>query len=328
MPLNITIIGLDVLGGSLGLALGTLDAAVLPAGRPVITGWDAQSRAVRDARDRLMIDRPAGNLVEAVADADVVFVSATPDQLVDIFQQIAPRLKHGAIVTDVGSTKGAVLSAAQRTLPTTVDFIGGNPIVPRTGTLRDAAIEFFKGSIYCLVPGSTARPQAIDTVAALVEAIGAKPYYIDAAEHDAYVASVQHLPLIMSAALIESVSRSGGWREIQPIAGESFRLTTQMAGTDPSVSSAICASNSTAIAGRIDELIRLLSEVRDNLRNPEQIEALFAHARDVHLELQAAQPNMRPGENDYYGIAQEPPPSRGLSAMFFGQRKRPDRGRK
>lgn len=328
MPLNITIIGLDVLGGSLGLALGTLDAAVLTTGRPVITGWDAQSRAVRDARDRLMIDRPAGNIVEAVADADVVFVSAAPDQVADIFQQIAPRLKHGAVVTDVGSTKGEVLTAAQRTLPTTVDFIGGNPIVARSGTLRDAAIEFFKGSIYCLVPSSTARPQAIDTVAGLVEAIGGKPYYIDAAEHDAYVAGVQHLPLIISAALLESVSRSGGWREMQPIAGQSFRLATQLAASDPAVSSATCASNSTAIAGRIDHLIRLLSEVRDNLQNREQIEALFAHARDVHQQLQAAQPNMRPGENDYYGVAEEPAVTRGLSGMFFGQRKRPDRGQK
>ena len=328
MPLNVTIIGLDVLGGSLGLALGTLDPSVLASGRPVITGWDPDSRAVRDARDRLMIDRPAREIMEAVADADVVFVNAPPDQIGSTFQQIAPRLKHGAVVSDMGSTKAEVLAMAQRMLPTTVDFIGGNPIVGRSGTLRDAAIEYFKRSIYCLVPSPAARPQSVDTLAALIEAIGAKPYYIDASEHDAYVASVQHLPLILSATLLESVSRSGGWREMEPLAGEPFRIVTQLAATNPAVSSAICASNSTAIAARIDDLIRLLGEIRDNLRNPDQIETIFTHARDIHTQLQAAQPNMRPGEDAYYGIAEEPPSNRGLSGLFFGQRKRPDRGKK
>ncbi len=326
--MNISIIGLDMIGGALGLALGTLDDTALASGRPTITGWDRNSRAVRDARDRLQIDRAARDVAEAVHDADVVFVTGTPDEVGAVFRDIAPELSHGTIVSDVSSVKGQTLALAQSSLPTTIDFIGGHPLVHRSGNLRDASIDFFRGAIYCLTPSPTARPTAIDTLAALVEAIGAKPYYIDAAEHDAYIANTQHLPLVLSAALMESVTRSGGWREMQALAGEPFRLATQLTTLDPAASSAVCANNSAALGGRIDELIQLLIELRDNLHNREQLEAIFVQARDAHQQWQAAQPNMRPGEAAFYGDTEDPTVNRGLGALFFGQRKRPNQGKK
>lgn len=326
--MNVTILGLDVVGGSLGLALGTLDDTALMSGRPTIIGWDRNSRAVRDARDRLQIDRPARDMAEAVGDADVVFVTGTPDEVGAVLNDIAPHLKHGTIVSDVSTVKEPILALAQRTLPTTVEFIGGHPVVSRNGSLRDASIDFFKGAIYCLTPSPTARPAAIDTLAALVEAIGAKPYYIDAAEHDAYIANTQHLPLILSYALMESVTRSGGWREMQALAAEPLRLATQLSATEPAVSSAECATNSAALAGRIDELIQVLVELRNNLGNREQLEARFAHARDAHTQWQSTQPNMRPGEKAFFGEVEEPAVNRGIGALFFGQRKRPNQGKK
>lgn len=326
--MNVTIIGLDVIGGSLGLALGTLDETALASGRPTIIGWDRNSRTVRDARDRLQIDRSARDVAEAVRDADVVFVTGTPDEVGAMFRDMAPHLKHGMIVSDVSAVKGPILSLAESHLPTTVDFIGGNPIVSHNGSLRDASIDLFKGAIYCLTPGATARPTAVDTVAALVEAIGAKPYYIDAAEHDAYIANIQHLPLLLSAALMESTTRSGGWREMQALAGEPLRLATQLNTADPTASSAECAINSAALVGRIDEFIQLLTELRDNLHNREQLETIFAHARDAYVQWQSTQPNMRPGEKAFYGDTEDPSVNRGLGALFFGQRKRPNQGKK
>jgi prephenate dehydrogenase len=328
MALNITVVGLDQLGGALGLALGTLSEDALTSGRPTITGWDPNQRSVREARDRLMIDQPAASLADAVRGADVVFVNGTPAEIGSRLAEIGPLLKAGAIVSDLASTKADVLAAAQRALPTTVSFVGGNPMLPRISGLRDAKADLLRGTIYCLVPGPTARPEAIETVAALVEAIGAKPYYIDAAEHDGYVAAVQHLPVVVAAALMESVSSSGSWRELQPIAGEAFGTATAAANADPAASAALCQSNSAAIAGRIDDLIRILSEIRAQLDQPEQLEALFGHARTAHEQWQAARPNMRPGETAYLGMHDDPIPTRGLGSFLFGQRKRGDRGPK
>ncbi len=325
MPLQVSILGLDIVGGSLGVALGTLDEDVLANGRPIITGWDRNNRAIRDARDRLFIDRPARDLGEAVRDADVIFVTGELSEAGTIFTEIAPLLKSGTIISDVSSSKSQMLALAQRILPTTVDFIGGDPMVQRGTDLKNASADLFKGTIYCLVPGVSARPAAIDTVAALVEAIGAKPYYIDAAEHDSYIASVRHLPLLLSTALMESVSRGGGWRDIMPIAGEPFRLATQLVAGDPAVHGAEVAANSEAIALRIDQLIRLLVEMRDNLENGEQLETTFAHANEAYNQWLEAQPNLRPGENAYYGDTSETQTTRGINALFFGQRKRPGR---
>ncbi|HEY0603695.1 MAG TPA: prephenate dehydrogenase [Herpetosiphonaceae bacterium] len=321
MPLNISIIGLDLLGSSLGLALGTLDQQVLPTGRPVITGWDKDRRTLQDARGRLMIDREARDLADAVREADVIFVSVPPTELAETFSAIAPHVKHGTVVSDVSSTKTQVLQLAAERLPRTVDFIGGHPLLSYTGKRPSKpSIDLFKGAIYCLVSSVHAQPNAINTMDLLVTAIGAKPYYIDAVEHDAYIGGVDHLPQLLSIALMEAVSRSSGWREMQAIGSTSFGAMVDLAGSDPEQSRAIAQSNSEAIERWLNDLIRVLVEIRDNLSHPEQLEAIFNHARDAHAQWATAQPNMRPGESDFYG-QDDAVVDRSLGSMLFGRRK-------
>jgi prephenate dehydrogenase len=326
MPLQITVIGLDLLGGSLGLALGTLDQNALSTGRPVITGWDNNKRTLQDARGHLMIDRAARDSADAVREADVIFISVPPAELAATFDAIAPHVKHGAIVTDLSSTKTHVLALASERLPRTVDFIGGHPLLMYGGKRpTKPSIDLFKGAIYCLVSGVSAHPNAINTLDHLVTAIGAKPYYIDAVEHDAYIAGVDHLPLLVSIALMETLSRSSGWREMQPIAGSAFGTLTELAGTDPETSSAICQSNSAAIERWINDLIRTLVEIRDTLEHGDQLAAIFHHAQEAQAHWQLSQPHMRPGENDFNG-QDEPAIDRGLGSLLFGRRKpKPDR---
>ena len=327
MPLNISIIGLDLLGSSLGLALGTLDQEALPTGRPVITGWDKDKRTLQDARGRLVIDREARDLADAVREADVVFVSVPPTELAETLSALAPHLKHGTVVSDVSSTKTQVLKLASELLPRTADFIGGHPLLSYTGQRpTKPSIDLFKGAIYCLVSSIHAQPNAINTLDLLVTAIGAKPYYIDAVEHDAYIGGVDHLPQLLAIALMETVSRSSGWREMQAIGSKSFGTMVDLAGSDPQQTSALAQSNSEAIERWLNDLIRVLVEIRDNLHHPDQLEAIFSHARDAHAQWSVAQPNMRPGESDFYG-QDEPLVDRGLGAMLFGRRKPRDKGK-
>jgi prephenate dehydrogenase len=321
MSLNITIVGLRQLGGSLGLALGTLDQAVLPSGRPVITGWDGDKRALRDARDRLMIDREARDPADAAGDADVIFVTTPLTELAATFDALAPHLKHGAVVSDTGSVMVEALAIAKRHLPTTVEYIGGHPLVSGGGPQTAASAGLLNGAIYCLAPDVRARPGAIDLLAELVTVIGAKPYYIDAHEHDSYVAGVQHLPILLSAALLDIVRNSGGWRDMQALAGDALQLATQFAAVDPATASADLAANGTAIAQRLDELLALLTELRDEIGQPERMEKLLQNARDTYTAWQSSQPNMRPGERDYYGDSADTT-SRGVGGFLWGQRKK------
>jgi prephenate dehydrogenase len=321
MPLNISIIGLDLLGSSLGLALGTLDQEALPSGRPVITGWDKDKRTLKDARGRLMIDREARDIADAVREAELVFVSVPFDELAETFRALAPHLKHGTIVSDLSGTKTQVMALAGELLPRTVDFIGGHPLLSYSGKRPSKpGIDLFKGAIYCLVSGTSAHPNAVNTLDLLVTAIGAKPYYIDAVEHDAYIGGVDHLPQLLSIALMEAVRRSSGWREMQPIAGAAFGTMVDLAASDPQQSSAIAEGNREALERWINDLIRVLIEIRDTLDDPQQLHAMFSDARDAHAQWLVAQPNMRPGESDFYG-QDEPVIDRGLGSMLFGRRK-------
>jgi len=323
--MEITIIGRDTIGASLGLAFGTLEHDALPGGRTTITGWDDDKRTLKDARGRLMIDRAAGNIAEAVQAADVVFVSGSLPYLADVFHKIQPHLKQGAIVSDVASVKTRVLELAREQLPATVDFIGGHPLVSTAdSSLQDASIDLFRGIIYCLVAEPRTRADALDTMERLVTAIGAKPYYIDAAEHDAYIAGVEHLPVIVAAALMEALSQSGGWREMQPITGERFRAATALAATAPQTSRDISTGNTVAVEHWINTLIQTLLHMRDNLHNGDQIEAIFRHAQETHAQWLAARPNVRPGEDDLSQSMNQV--DRSLGAFLFGRRKsRPDR---
>lgn len=323
MTLNITIIGLDTVGSALGLALGTLDPETLRTGRPTITGWDNNKRTLGDARGRLFIDRAANDVGDAVRDADVIFVSVPTRELETTFVAIAPHAKHGALVSDVGSAKAEAVAAAKRALPTSLDYIGGHPIVLSSAATSTPTLEFFRGALYCLVTTPTTRPNAIDLLETLVTAMGAKPYYIDADEHDAYIAGVEHLPVLASMALMETLSRSGGWREMQPIAGGAFRVGTALAERDPDVVRDACLANGATTERWINDLIRVLVDLRDNLGNAEQLEAMLQHAHDAHRQWSAAQPNVRPGENELE-VAREPA-SFGLSSLFLGRRKGRDK---
>lgn len=325
MPLNITILGLGTVGASLGLALGTLDPKVLESGRPAITGWDSKKRALNDARGRLAIDHAESDLLAAVREADVVFVCVPFEQARDVFAQIGPVLRHGTIVSDTLEAKVPTTRWATELIPTTVDFIGGHPLVAVGGTsIRDATPDVFRDSIYCLVPLPRTKRTALDGLEALISAIGAKPYYIDATEHDSYVAAGGHLPLAIAVALMETVGGSGGWREIMPIAGEGLLGMTEFASGDPQANTEVLLSNADALDGWIDRVVTTLRDLQGRMRDPAALEQMLQHSFDLREEWVRSQPNTRPGEDAFHGNMQDVERAK-LSGMFFG--RRPSRSR-
>ena len=324
MPLNITVAGLGPIGASLGLALGTLDPQVLDVGRPVVTGWDRDRRVLADARGRLAVDQAQSDLVTAAREADVVIVTVPHDEIRDVFATIGRVLKAGAIVTDTASTKTQVLQWAAELLPTTVDFVGGHPLV----SIENPGREALEGSIYCLVPLPRTGRVALDGVEALVRAVGCKPYYIDAGEHDAYVAAAAHLPLAVSIALMHTVSQGGGWREVQPIAGEALLRMTELAGADPGTNAEMLAANREALEGWLDRAATALMELRARLHDPAALRALLADAAEARDGWLHSNPNVRPGEDAFHGNTSELTATSGISSLFFGRRPPRDRGKR
>ena len=262
--MRVAIIGLGLIGGSWALALR--EWAKTEEGQAAgleLVGFDAKGR-VRTQADKMgLCHRYTATPMEAVKGAQIVIV-ATPVMAVrDTFEDIADELAPGAVVTDVCSTKRQVISWADELLPTTVSFVGGHPMAGKTASLEEAEASLFKDCTYCLISSTKAREDAVDTVVRLVEAVGAKPYFIDAGEHDSYVAAVSHLPFLLAAGLVNVAGDSDGWREINRLASTGFGDTTRLASGSTAMHLDICRTNSDAILGWIDRYQEQLNRLRD-----------------------------------------------------------------
>ncbi|MFV9507052.1 MAG: prephenate dehydrogenase [Oscillochloridaceae bacterium umkhey_bin13] len=298
---KIAIIGLGLLGASLGMALRSADAKESPLGPVEVWGWDRDPKAIKEARVRLAIDREVRTLPEAVRDANLV-VLATPVQAIrELLVQLGSLLPEGSVVTDVASTKAAVMEWAAQ-LPNGITFIGGHPMAGKEQSGTAAAdSELLTGAIYCLTVSHRAPQQAVELVEAMVRTAGARPYYIDATEHDAYVAGISHLPMLLSVGLTTITGQSPAWKELAPLAATGFRDVSRLASGDPEMHRDILLTNAAGLDRWIDAMIRFLVTTRDQLAagDSETIETMLREAKAHRDEWLASRPNLRPGEADF-----------------------------
>jgi prephenate dehydrogenase len=277
---QVAIVGTGLIGTSLGLALKRLNPP------PQIIGCDLRGDARRAASGQKALDRATGNVAEAVRDADLVVV-ATPVRAMElIFQEIAPVLRPGTVVTDTGSTKRHIIDWAAMHLPNTVSFIGGHPMTGRlTAGVGEADPAIFQNAVYCIVPLASADSKAVDQVVKLVEAIGCVPYFVEPDEHDGLVAGISHLPYVLSSALMRSVATDRGWREARTVAAGGFATATQLTDADPRMFGDICLTNREQIARQIDRFTAELEEMRNLiLSGDESIYQRLEDAQRFHLE--------------------------------------------
>lgn len=257
---QITIIGLGLIGGSLGLALKGAGTQHLE-----LVGFDRSGAAMTAARKRGAVDRTEGDLRRAVREAAMVVVATPLAAMRVLFQEMAPHLQAGATVTDTGSTKAAVLQWAREELPESVSFVGGHPMAGKeTGGIDAAEANLFRGRTYCVVPAPAASPGAVESVLGLVEAVGGRPWFVDAEEHDRYAAAVSHLPALLSEALFLMARDAPAWPELSMMAGPAFRDLTRLASSDPDLLADTFATNREAVLhwlGRFEEQLRRQREL-------------------------------------------------------------------
>jgi prephenate dehydrogenase len=291
---RVAILGTGLIGASIGLAI--------KAGRPQtqVAGYDASGENLRRAQAVKAIDRRA-SLRDALADADLVIVSTPVGAMKALFEEIAPLLPRDALVMDTGSTKARVLHWAAEVLPSGVRFVGGHPMAGKTETGPDAAdARLFQGAVWCLAPLPSTTRDAIDEAVRLVESFGAAPYFLDPDEHDGLVASVSHLPYLMSVALIRHLGRERSWRETASLAAGGFAYATHLSDSDPQMFADIMRTNRDNIARRLDLYIAELEALRDAIAaDSPDLKAQFEEARALHQDWLAgrAQGHTVEGEN-------------------------------
>jgi prephenate dehydrogenase len=285
---RVAIIGLGLIGGSIGLGLKQWSAANAKGTDEAleIIGFDADIDQQQMAKKLNAVDRAEWDLTKAVKDADIIIVCTPVLAMKETFINIAPNLKAGAVVTDVGSTKGDVLEWARTELPRTVSFVGGHPMAGKTQSIEGAEATLFKGATWCICPLPTAKEEAIRNVLGMVAALDAEPYFVDAHEHDGHVAGVSHLPFVLSAALVNAVSSDPSWRDMKTLTSSGFRDASRLAAGSATMHRDIVVSNKLAINRWIDEAIKQLESVKSAIADleetgEEELLTFFNTARDA-----------------------------------------------
>ena len=257
--MQVAIIGLGLIGGSIGLALKQKNE---PGWE--IVGYTRRKETAATALSLGAIDRAATNLKDTVKEAEFVIITTPVLTIKGILSQMAPYLPHSCIITDTASTKVQVMKWAGEILPPEVYFIGGHPMAGKeTYGIQAAEVGLFQGCVYCLSPAEKTPPEAVDKVIYMVRKLEATPLLIDAQEHDELVAGVSHLPLLLSAALVSSTAKDPSWDKMSRLAASGYRDLTRLASGNPEVNAHICLSNSEAILRWIDKFKQELDRYRE-----------------------------------------------------------------
>ena len=275
---RIAIIGLGLIGGSIGLALkrAGLEGTELVG---YVRNQEAATKVLRLGA----VDWVNEDMSFVVDKADLVILATPPVVIKDILAQIAPYLSPGCTVTDTASTKVKVMEWAEEYLPPSINFIGGHPMAGKElSGIEAAEAGLFQGCTYCLTAGQNASPAAVELLVGMVKKIGANPLFITAAEHDNLVAGISHFPLVLSAALVMTTTQSSSWGKMSKLAATGYYDSTRLASQHPRMNRDICLTNRPNILNWIDAFSKELSHFRELIaEDSEELEDAFIQAQQA-----------------------------------------------
>lgn len=284
---RVTIIGVGLIGGSLGLALkrhgfeGTIDGV----GRRETLAKAVAAGAIDEGHEQLEL---------AVRHADLIYLATPISTILDLLPKVREAAPAGALVTDAGSTKSQIADRAAELFNDAEGplFIGGHPMAgsERRG-VQNASGELFRGATYVLTP---ARRADLDHPVAQefrrwLDAVGARVTWMDAELHDEIVAYTSHLPQLVATALASTVAEKTRGDDLL-LAGGGLRDTTRLADSAYSLWRDICLTNTENISAALDAMLQRLELVRDSLRSRE-LQREFEAAQQLRQKLRDASNN-------------------------------------
>jgi prephenate dehydrogenase len=251
------IIGLGALGSSLGMALRTQKQWA------DVTGYDASARVQNDAKRQGAIREGTSDIPDLLSDADLIVLAIPPLAVVEFLRQYGPGLRADTVVTDLASSKQVIVEAAQRHVPARSGFVGGHPLVNSAPGVEHASAALYRGRVWCLAATIGTPGDRLESVAALVDAVGARAYFVDPAEHDSWVAGAEELPQIMAAALARTCGGSDAWRELVRVSGAPFDLAVSAVTGAAEEAQGLALTNGVALVSWLDRLLAELTTWRE-----------------------------------------------------------------
>ncbi len=281
---RVALIGIGLIGSSLAHVMRRENIA----GEIVVS--TRSEATLKRARQLGLGDTYRDQASEAVIDADLVVISVPVGASGSVANAIAPNLKHGAIITDVGSTKTSVIAQIKPELPENVHFVPGHPIAGTEYSGPDAGFASLFEDRWCiLTPPEGTDEHAVNKLVKFWQACGSDVELMDAAHHDQVLALVSHLPQLISYNIVatasdfEDVSKA----EVIKYSASGFRDFTRLASSDPTMWRDVCLHNKEAVLEMLARFSEDLSSLRANIRrgDGDSLFDLFSRTRSIRRSI-------------------------------------------
>lgn len=299
MKKTILIVGLGLIGSSLALCIRKQHPDYH------ILGFEPNPASAQVALERKMVDYLSDDLVELAGQADVILLSVPIQVSLELIEKLSHmNLKEGVLITDAGSTKSAIVTAAEKfLLPKNINFIGGHPMAGSHKSGAAAAdIHLFENAYYIMTPCQATKADAVSRLTDLLSGTGARFVQIDAAEHDRVTSQISHFPHVLASSLM---NQAGDYAQNHPFtnnfAAGGFRDMTRIAESEPGMWTSILMTNPEAILDRIEEFQDRLNQVSTVLKsgNKEAIWDFFERGRQTRKAMEI---HKRAGVDSFYDL--------------------------
>jgi prephenate dehydrogenase len=259
---KVTIVGVGLLGGSLGRALRERKLAER------VIGCVRRRESIAECRRARAVDVATLNYADGVAGANLVVLCTPIARMAPLFKQLLPHLKRGAIVTDVGSVKGSVVRELESLAAKAgVHFIGSHPMAgsEKMGVLASRA-DLYDGAVCVVTPTKKSNRRAVLAVEKLWKSVGARVLRLTPETHDQLVAKSSHLPHLLAAQLVQHVLGGKASPEQASLCATGFRDTTRIASGSPEMWRDIVVANRANLAKGLEQFIGELRTLQKFVR--------------------------------------------------------------
>jgi prephenate dehydrogenase len=257
---RVAIVGLGLMGGSLAGALKSRGAC------REIWGVARREEAVSEALRRGFIHAGTCDLAKGVEQADLVVLATPVRTILELVPLVGSLAPAGCLLMDLGSTKARIIEVMEA-LPPHLQAVGGHPMCGKEASgIVAAEADLYEGATFVLTPLQRTGSEALMLAQELVEAIGARPLVMDAERHDRLVATVSHLPYLLSVGLVATAEEVAAEDElVWGLAASGFRDTSRLAASDVTMMLDILLTNRQAVREMLSRLARQLDAIADLL---------------------------------------------------------------
>ncbi|MBQ7704162.1 MAG: prephenate dehydrogenase/arogenate dehydrogenase family protein [Selenomonadaceae bacterium] len=256
--IKLAIIGVGLIGGSLGLCLKEKLGDEI-----FITGLCRSEKSMQLAKNLGAVDFASADIEKVVSDADIIYLSPPVLQIVPMVKKILPYLKSGAILTDAGSTKKYIWQELKKILPPDIYYIAGHPMTGREKSgVAAAKADLFKNKAYVIVKTTGAPVDAYEKLMKILTLTEANFTELDIEKHDRCAAIISHVPHLAAAALVTLLNRAGeDLDSCLKLIGGGFKDTTRIASSNADMWADICVTNAEYISENLREFQKIIGEV-------------------------------------------------------------------